>query len=109
MVAAGRGGNADGSGYGVIFKFSPLRNGKWSDLVLHAFVGMDGFLPNGNLILDANGDLYGTTWQGGVMRDCNGLGCGVAFEVSPMGTGWTMTVLHQFHRRRKGMAVFTAL
>jgi hypothetical protein len=100
--AAGRGGNADGSGYGVIFKLSHLRNGKWSKQVLHAFIGTDGFLPNGNLAIDANGNLYGTTWQGGRMRDCNGLGCGTAFEVSPAGTGWTTTVLHQFTGGAKG-------
>ena len=43
------------------------------------------------MILDANGNLYGNTYQGGTLAK------GVAFELSPIGGGqWTETVLYNF-------------
>jgi uncharacterized repeat protein (TIGR03803 family) len=50
-------------------------------------------LPNGELIIDSAGNLYGTTAQGGT-GDCNsGLGCGTVFKLAPDGTE---TVLYAF-------------
>ena len=39
--------------------------------------------PNGGLILDPTGNLYGTTSEGGT-RACDG-GCGTVFHLSPAG------------------------
>jgi uncharacterized repeat protein (TIGR03803 family) len=50
----------------------------------------DGCDPLGNLIADTNGNLYGTTYQGG--GTCPD-GCGTVFKVAPDGTE---TVLHAF-------------
>jgi len=62
--------------------------------VLYNFTGgQDGADPIdvGNLAIDANGNLYGTTQTGGA---CGG---GTLFELSPNGSGgWTETVLHSF-------------
>lgn len=63
---------------GVVFELKPASNGKWSETVLHAFKGgYDGANPYAGLILDAAGNLYGTTTDGGH------LGQGVVFEIVP--------------------------
>src|SRR5262249_51096177 len=61
---------------------------------LHAFSGPDGASPDAGLILASDGDLYGTTSQGGI-GDChdNGDGCGTVFRID---TGGTLTTLHFF-------------
>jgi uncharacterized repeat protein (TIGR03803 family) len=79
-------------GCGVVFELSPDGNGDWSEKVLHSFgSGSDGIYPISGLVLDAAGNLYGATWQGGIHND------GVIFELSPrQGGGWTEKVLHNF-------------
>jgi uncharacterized repeat protein (TIGR03803 family) len=86
-----------GDGCGVIFKLSPSATG-WKKTVLHLFSGgKDGANPRAGLILDASGNLYGTTSQGGIAADCGGNGCGVVFELSPTsGGGWAEKELHSF-------------
>lgn len=59
---------------------------------------VDGQSPNGGLVLDAAGNIYGTTISGGAYPSllCSE-GCGTVFELSPdQGGGWTETVLHSF-------------
>lgn len=72
-------------GYGNIFKLTPTQNG-WSYTSLHDFTGgSDGAYPWGQVILDASGDVYGTTTAGGsTVGSCyQNLGCGVIFEITP--------------------------
>jgi uncharacterized repeat protein (TIGR03803 family) len=72
-------------GCGVLYK---LLEG--SEQVLYTFLGgSDGQEPNGGLILDANGNIYGTTYRGGG----NAARPGTVFEVSPSGVE---TILHRF-------------
>jgi len=72
-------------GEGSIFKIGP--DGK--ETVLHSFSGKngDGAYPNAPLVMDAAGNLYGTTLAGG-NTDCfqNG-GCGIVFKLSKNGNG----------------------
>jgi uncharacterized repeat protein (TIGR03803 family) len=79
-------------GLGVVFKLTPNPNGGWSQKVLHAFSGSpDGSSPQGRLVLDSAGNLYGTTYQGGTY------GCGTAYRLSPSsGNQWTETILYSF-------------
>jgi uncharacterized repeat protein (TIGR03803 family) len=56
-----------------------------TETVLYSFTGGpdDGYFPIQGVILDQNGDLNGTTPDGGD-PDCNdGYGCGVVFRVTP--------------------------
>jgi uncharacterized repeat protein (TIGR03803 family) len=62
---------------GVVYKLAPGKNGKWTYAVLHAFSGIDGAIPAGNLTLDDKGNLYGGTVLGG------STGNGVIFELTP--------------------------
>lgn len=77
----------------MVFKLDPA--GSLS--VLHTFDGADGSGP-GSLTFDSQGNLYGTTQQGGNGAAClSDGGCGTVFELSPNGNGsWTETVLYNF-------------
>jgi hypothetical protein len=93
--AGGNGGTANG----IAFELSPSPGGNWTETVLHAFTGngagsTDGGFPEGGIILDAAGNVYGTTDAGGSKSDV------IVFELSPSPTGWTETVLHNVHGRR---------
>jgi hypothetical protein len=49
---------------------------------LHDFDGSDGRYPDGNVVFDAGGTLYGTTYGGGHMGNaCSEYGCGVVWEM----------------------------
>ncbi len=64
--------------------------------VLHTFAGgNDGVGPQGPLILDAAGDVYGVTAEGGSDTECSG-GCGTVFELVPSGTRWQGKILLNF-------------
>lgn len=70
-------------GHGSVFKLSP-GNGGWTYTSLHDFTGgNDGGYPLSNVVMDANGNLYGTTSAGGTGTVCGGLGCGVVWEITP--------------------------
>lgn len=76
-----------GSGYGTVFEVSL----KGTQRVLHVFDVTNGFNPIGGLVSDAQGNLYGTTADGG-SGNCS-QGCGVVFELAP---NRALTVLHFF-------------
>jgi uncharacterized repeat protein (TIGR03803 family) len=65
----------------------------WKEKVLYSFGnGPDGDIPNAGLILDAAGNLYGTTTVSDGIY-----GPGVVFELTPTaGGGWTEKVLYNF-------------
>ncbi len=76
------------AGCGVVFKL----DGTNTETVLHTFTGgVDGATPSGSLVRDNEGNLYGTTFGGGI-QNCGG-GCGVVFKVDPAGVE---TPLHIF-------------
>jgi uncharacterized repeat protein (TIGR03803 family) len=62
---------------GVVYKLAPNPDGTWTYTVLHQFTGFDGAQPDANLILDEQGNLYGTTSTGGPG------GAGVVFQITP--------------------------
>ncbi len=76
-------------GYGTVFEVTKPGTGT----ALYSFTGgADGGQPIAGLIRDPEGNLYGTTNEGGAVG-CFGLGCGTVFEVTPAGSE---TVLHAF-------------
>ena len=96
-VSGGSGGTCSGDGCGVVFLLSKSGN-HWVETVMYNFTGgKDGFGPGGALVFDSVGNLYGTTPDGGNLHKCNGEGCGVVYQISPIrGGGWKQTVLHTF-------------
>jgi uncharacterized repeat protein (TIGR03803 family) len=74
--------------------------------VLYSFTGgEDGIGPVGKLVFDANGNLYGTTTQGGGTSECHGAyqGCGIVFQLLPQTKGqWKENVLYRFPNGASG-------
>jgi uncharacterized repeat protein (TIGR03803 family) len=61
---------------------------------LHNFTGKsDGGYPLAPVIIDSEGNLYGTTFQGGDMHCSPGQGCGTVFKIDSSGN---QTVLYAF-------------
>jgi uncharacterized repeat protein (TIGR03803 family) len=84
---------------GVVFQLTPTATG-WSENVLYSFCSQsncaDGYAPRAGLIMDGAGNLYGTTYGGGQSGCFSGIGCGVVFQLTPSGTGWSEKVLYTF-------------
>jgi uncharacterized repeat protein (TIGR03803 family) len=77
------------TGNGTVFKIT--KAGKFT--LLYTFKGApDGGLPQGNLVIDKAGNIYGTTAQGGNAQSCPYFGCGVVFKIDTHGKE---TVLHE--------------
>jgi uncharacterized repeat protein (TIGR03803 family) len=68
-------------GYGSVFKLT-YSGGNWVYTTLHDFTGgSDGAYPSGGVTLDASGNLYGTTANGGSQHSYEGFG--VIWEITP--------------------------
>ncbi len=53
-------------GCGTLFKLTPDGSGGWAYTDLHDFGdGTDGAIPEGNIVIDSHGNLFGTTYAGG--------------------------------------------
>jgi hypothetical protein len=99
-------------GCGTVFKLGPPPpvGIAWIYSVIHNFAGRpDGAGPQGGVIADDFGNLYGTTFGGGTGVCGNStlqiLGCGVAYRLNPPAPGRTLrpeTILYQFRNAGDG-------
>ena len=81
---------------GVAYQFTHSGGG-WTKSTLHHFTGgTDGSAPQGDVIRDHAGNLYGVTYRGGTN---NG---GVVYQLVPDGSGWRENVLHSFDSANDG-------
>lgn len=81
------------SGNGTVFKLvkPTVAGGGWKEQVLYSFgTGTDGAVPVAGVILDASGNLYGTTSAGGTY------GYGTVFELKRSTHSYTEIILHEF-------------
>ncbi|MGC1371894.1 MAG: choice-of-anchor tandem repeat GloVer-containing protein [Candidatus Sulfotelmatobacter sp.] len=86
-----------GNGCGTVFHLTPptAADAAWAETVLYSFQGgeSDGEGPNGNIVIDSDGSLYGATLGGGSANT------GVIYKLSPpaqAGGAWSETILHAF-------------
>jgi uncharacterized repeat protein (TIGR03803 family) len=88
-------------GLGVVYKLTEselAKNG--AGTILHTFTGFTGTVPDGalpyygSLLRDSAGNLYGTTYIGGIAGNCpTNSGCGTVFKVDAAGAE---TILYNF-------------
>ena len=70
------------NGCGFVFKLAPSGDG-WIFTQLYAFNnGADGAFPYGGVVVDAQGNIYGTAAGGGT-HNCGNIGCGTVWEITP--------------------------
>jgi Hint domain len=86
--------NSDGG----IFEIANTASGYSAPFLLAGFSGLNGISPDAPLIIDANGDLFGTTSGGGAFGGLPGGlgggiqgGDGVVFEIKNTATGYDST------------------
>jgi uncharacterized repeat protein (TIGR03803 family) len=88
---------------GNVFELKHTKTG-WHEIVLYAFgtvAGSIGSVPIAPVVLDAKGNLYGTTSMGGTNAPYDG----VAFELERLpGGGYTEIILHDFAGGSDGMS-----
>jgi uncharacterized repeat protein (TIGR03803 family) len=76
---------------GTVYELSPNGSGGWTESILVNFSGSNGANPSCTLLIDAQGNLYGTAAYGGANVN------GIVFELSPGSGGtWTETILYNF-------------
>jgi len=84
--------------FGTVFNLKPPATScksilcPWLETVLYSFTGgSDGASPEAgsNLIFDQAGNIYGTTYLGGVHY-------GTVYQLAKSGNSWTQSVLHTF-------------
>jgi uncharacterized repeat protein (TIGR03803 family) len=89
-------------GEGTVFKLTPGSNGSWNETILYNFnrqaASCQG--PYSNLVFDAKGNLYGTTFYGGAW------GNGCIYKISPAGK---LTIVHAFGEEPDGAWPFDNL
>lgn len=101
--AAALGGDpsCSGGGCGTVYKLIPpaTRGASWSENTLYTFTGgLDGAQPLAKPILDAKGNVFGTTSFDGTANPCYPY-CGTVFELAPPTAStptWTETTLYGF-------------
>jgi uncharacterized repeat protein (TIGR03803 family) len=86
---------------GEVYKLTPSSSGAWTETTIYNFIGLngDGSAPQGDLIFNSSGVLYGTTSLGGTNGGlCKANGCGTVYQLTPpaSGTAWKEKVLHTF-------------
>lgn len=99
------GGGSPGGGGGVIFKIAS--KAPFTLTKLYTFKGYfgDGANPVGTLVMGSDGNLYGTTQNGGsVAAACN---CGTLFSIAPDGSGYRL--LFSFPANTDGTKPFGSL
>ncbi|MFN7995518.1 MAG: choice-of-anchor tandem repeat GloVer-containing protein [Bryobacteraceae bacterium] len=102
-TVSGGGGPCPG-GCGVVFQLTPNATGPWTETVLHRFDGTDGATPFSNVILNAAGNILGSTSGGGAN------GRGTVYKLSPGAAGgWTETVLYSFKGAPDGATPYAGL
>jgi uncharacterized repeat protein (TIGR03803 family) len=93
------------SGNGTVFELTPPKSkaAPWTEKLLYSFgTGTDGAAPVGRVILDAAGNLYGTTSAGGTG------GYGTVFQLQAKPT-WKENILHNFQNATDGNTPYAGL
>ncbi|HTQ57831.1 MAG TPA: choice-of-anchor tandem repeat GloVer-containing protein [Bryobacteraceae bacterium] len=91
-----------GATAGVVYELTPGTPG-WTEAVIHTFEDVDGATPYGTPVLDAAGNLFGTTYAGGAYNR------GVVYALTPSAGAWTFHALHNFRGSPDGANTLTGV
>src|SRR5579863_10501983 len=96
-------GREPASADGTVFELTPKAGGGFTFRTIHGFsqASGDGGNPSSAVVFDSEGNLYGTTPNGGA-------GCGIVYELSPpatVGGEWTETILYEFNPQGMGIGI----
>ncbi len=79
---------------GLVYELTHKQDGSWKYNVIYDFCAKDGCAdgddPLSDLIVDKDGNLYGTTWAGGAFSQ------GGIFQLHKSASGWIETVIYNF-------------
>lgn len=87
-------GSANSSG--IVFELTPS-SGSWTENILYAMTSDSGVYPYSGVIFDHAGNLYGTALESGPETIY-----GTVYELTPSGSGWAETTLHNFQEATDG-------
>jgi hypothetical protein len=106
---------ACGGGCGTVFSLQRSGNG-WVYSVIHKFEFSDGFSPQSGMIVDPQGNIYGTAFLGGdtncpwfqrfAVGGIGGPECGTVFKVTLSGGVWQESTIYTFHASAQGTGPF---
>jgi uncharacterized repeat protein (TIGR03803 family) len=100
----------DGGIGGTVYSLTPpvAPATEWKFQVIYRFHGgLDGRYPEGNLVSDGNGALYGATVEGGG-NGCSRSGCGTIFSLTPTTEGhFAEEVIYSFQGGNDGLNPYT--
>jgi uncharacterized repeat protein (TIGR03803 family) len=77
-------------GFGTVYQLANSGSG-WTHTTLHTFTDTpDGAYPEGGVIVDGSGDLFGVTPRGGDFA------AGTVFELTPGSGNWAFNIIYSF-------------
>ena len=90
---------------GSVYQLSH-QSGTWKERVLYSFKGgSDGSGSIANVVFDKNGNMYGTTSEGGA-----GCSCGLIFKLAPGAQNkWTESIVYTFQGQPDGGFVYNGM
>jgi uncharacterized repeat protein (TIGR03803 family) len=87
------------NGNGSVYKLTPNGSGGYTESLIYSFLGLkkkDGAFPLAGVLIDKNGNVFGTAQEGGISGASCSYGCGLVYELTPGTSGYTETVLYRF-------------
>ena len=113
LYGAAQAGGTQPFGAGYIFQLTrpsaPFQPWTESNILNFSGYPIDGALPN-NVIVDAQGIVFGTTNQGGAGRCFDAgtfIGCGTAYSLVKQSSGkWVETIIHNFSASEENSPAF---
>ena len=92
-----------GGGCGIIYHLTPSPviqrsvTALWSETILYNFASLGAAGPQGDLLFDHAGNIYGTVEDGGACQSC-----GIVYELTPGQGGWQGKALYEFQPTNDG-------
>ena len=91
------------NGAGTVFELTPS-GGNWTESILFNMTTSSGVYPYNGVIFDQAGNLYGTTFEGGIMSSF-----GSIYKLTASGSGWTQSTLYSLQEATDGSGPYAGV